>query len=155
MRSLLAGLVMLLFCGLQYGEAGELRIIEMTDGSTLTAEVLSLANGVYTVRSESLGTLTLDEKKVRSLRSPEAGRSAASGGSSGDIQALQHKMMSDSEIMGLIQSLQNDPEFRKVLEDPEVMKAVQAGDIGALTANPKFMRLLDNATVREIQTKVK
>ena len=32
--------------------------------------------------------------------------------------------MNDKEIMGMIQSLQNDPEFQKVLEDPEMMKAV-------------------------------
>jgi hypothetical protein len=64
-------------------------------------------------------------------------------------------MMNDQEIMGLIQSLQNDPEFKKVLEDPDIMKAVSAGDIPALMANPNFTKLLNNSTVQDIQKKVK
>jgi hypothetical protein len=63
--------------------------------------------------------------------------------------------MNDQEIMGMIQSLQGDPEFKKVLEDPEVMKAVNAGDVTALMANPQFLKLLNNATVQDIQKKVK
>ena len=61
--------------------------------------------------------------------------------------------MSDQEIMALIQSLRNDREFKKMLEDPEVMKAVNAGDVAALMANPQFMKLLNNSSVREIERK--
>ena len=64
-------------------------------------------------------------------------------------------MTGDKEIMALIQSLQDSPEFKQILEDPEIMKAVNDGDIAALTANPRFMKLLDNATVQEIEKKVK
>jgi hypothetical protein len=32
---------------------------------------------------------------------------------------------------------------------------VNAGDIAALTANPKFMKLLNNSQVKEIEKKVK
>jgi hypothetical protein len=63
-------------------------------------------------------------------------------------------MLRDQDIMTMIQSLQNDPEFQKILRDPEVMRAVNAGDIPALTANPEFMKLLQNSTVQEIQKKV-
>jgi hypothetical protein len=62
-------------------------------------------------------------------------------------------MMSDMEIVGLIQSLQNDSDFKKALEDPEVMKPVNEGDIPSLTSNPKFIKLLNNATVKDIQQK--
>jgi hypothetical protein len=34
------------------------------------------------------------------------------------------------------------------------MKAVNAGDIGALTANPEFMKLLQHSTVQDIKKKV-
>ena len=73
----------------------------------------------------------------------------------GKAKSLQNKMMNDQGIMGMIQSLQNDPEFRKILEDPDILKAVNAGDVPALMANPKFTRLLNNSTVQEIQKKVK
>jgi hypothetical protein len=71
-----------------------------------------------------------------------------------ETQALQQQMMNDEEILNMIQSLQNDPDFQQVLQDPEIMKAVSSGDIATLMANPKFMRILDNKTVRDIGTKL-
>jgi hypothetical protein len=137
--------------------AGELREIELKDGSSITGEVVSLNNGIYTIKSDTLGTLKVEESKVRVIRprSLSQGPGAAQNNASSDVQTLQHRMMSDQEIMGMIQSLQNDPEFKKLLEDPEVMKAVSACDVAALTANPKFMKLLGNPAVQEIQKKVK
>jgi len=69
-------------------------------------------------------------------------------------QALQQKMMNDKEIMDKIRSLENDPEFQKILEDPEVMRAVNSGDVAALMANPQFLKLMNNRTVQEITNKV-
>ncbi len=153
LRLLSVPLLFLLFVlFVQHAAAGEIRVIELTDGSMITGEVSSLNNGVYIIKSDSLGTIKLEESKIRAIRSKSSGTNAASVRETG---ALQGKMLSDKEIMGLIQSLQNDPDFKKALEDPEIMKAVNAGDVPALTANPKFMKLLDNATVKEIQNKTK
>ena len=136
--------------------AAEMREIEMSDGSVVTGEVLSLSKGIYTIKSDSLGTIKIDESKVRVIRPRSASQGAGAFQSSGsEVQSLQNKMMNDQEIMGMIQSLQNDPDFKKLLEDPDVMKAVSAGDIPALMANPKFTKLLNNSTVQDIQKKVK
>ena len=62
--------------------------------------------------------------------------------------------MSNEEIMDLIRSLQNDPDFQRALQDPAVMEAVGKGDIDTLMANPAFMKLLTNSTVGEIRKKV-
>ena len=150
MRLILLNFLLLFLLFVQNAAAGEIRVIELTDGSTITGEVSSLNNGVYVIKSDSLGTIKLEESKVRAIRSKSSGTNAASGQ---ETKALQEKMSSDKEIMGLIQSLQNDPDFKKALEDPEIMKAVNAGDVSAITANPKFMKLLENATVKEIQSK--
>ena len=137
--------------------AGELRDIELKDGSIITGQVVSLNNGIFTIKSDTLGTLKVEESKVKAIRprSPSQGPGAVQNNTRSDVQSLQHRMMCDQEIMGLIHSLQNDPEFKKLLEDPEIMNAVSAGDIAALTANPKFMKLLNNPAVQEIQKKVK
>lgn len=137
--------------------AGELREIELKDGSSITGEVVSLNNGIYTIKSGTLGTLKVEESKVRviRLRSLSQGTGAAQNNTGSGVTSLQHKLMSDEEIMGLIQSLRNDPDFKKLLEDPEVMKAVSEGDVAALITNPKFMKLLGNPTVQEIQKKIK
>jgi len=131
--------------------AGELREIQLSDGSVVSGEVLSLSGGIYTIKSDTLGTLRLEESKVRVIRP----KSSPQDNAGGDTKSLQEKMMSDQEIMGLIPSLQNDPEFKKIMEDSELMKAVAAGDIAVLMADPRFMKLLSNPTVQEIQKKVK
>jgi hypothetical protein len=139
--------------------AAEVREIELQDGTILAGEIISLSGGIYTVRSESLGTITVEESKIRSIRTRsrpgKAGESYGGTYSAEQVGSLLVKMMSNQEIMDLIHSLQNDPEFKKILADPEVMKAVNAGDIAALTANPQFMKLLNNSTVQEIERKAK
>lgn len=152
MRFLILCFFLVLALSLPIAHAGEVREIELIDGSIITGEVLSLSSGVYTIKSSSLGTIKLEETKIRSIRAKSHDGGTAS---SGEVKALQGKMMSNTEIMTLIQSLQNDPEFKKVLEDPEIMKAVKAGDVASLTSNPKFLKLLDNPTVQEIQKKAK
>ena len=152
MRLPILCILLLAAFSLSTAQAGEVREIELIDGSIITGEVQSLSSGVYTIKSNSLGTIKLEETKVRAIRTKSPG---AGDGSSGEMKALQGKMMSDTEIMHLIQSLQNDPDFKKILEDPEIMKAVNAGDVASLTANPRFLKLLDNPTVQEIQKKAK
>ncbi len=143
-------------------DAGELREIVLSDGSAMIAEVLSLQNGLYTVRSAALGTITVPEDKVRSIRALSAPGAAPGSSTSspalsaapGQVGSLQKQMLDSEEIMDLIRSLQDDPDFQKALKDPAVMEALGKGDIASLMANPAFMKLLNNATVGEIRKKV-
>jgi hypothetical protein len=138
--------------------AGEMREIELTDGSTITGEVESLKSGVYTIKSDSLGTIRIEDAKIRAIRaksSVPSGRGiSGSSGTAESVKDLQRKMTGDKEIMVLIQSLQNDPDFKKILEDPEIMKAIQDGNFTALAADSRFKKLLNNPTVKEIEKKV-
>jgi len=133
--------------------AAEIKEIELTDGSVITGEVLSLNSGVYTIKSGSLGTIKIHDAKVRAIR-PKSASSSQPSGQNGDVQSLQGKMMNDQEVMSMIQSLKDDPQFVKILEDPEIINAISAGDTAALMANPKFLQLMQNPTVRNIQKKV-
>jgi len=142
--------VLLLLAGM--AAAAETRVMELVDGSTITGELLSLSAGVYTIRSSALGTIKINESKVRAIRSK--GQSGAASDTGSQVKTLQDTMFGQADIMSMIQTLQNDPEFQKVLKDPEIMKAVQAGDLTALMSNPRFMRLLNNQAVREIQNKL-
>jgi hypothetical protein len=143
----------LLFLCFGTASAGELRHIELTDGSSLTGEVISYANGVYTVRTASLGTIAIEDGKVRSISAPDVQAPASSPPEAG-VRSLQERMESDPQIMETIRSLKDDPSFRQVLEDPEILKAMENGDMAALMASPKFMRLLDNSKVLDIKSKL-
>lgn len=150
------GIFLFTLCiGIGVAFAGDMREIEFTDGSVVTGEVLSLSGGKYTIKTGSLGTVTVEESKVRAIRQQGAAASSPPDmNANAEARSLQERMLRDQEIMTMIQSLQNNPDFQKALQDPEIMRAVNAGDVPALTANPEFMKLLQNSTVKDIQKKV-
>jgi radical SAM superfamily enzyme len=133
--------------------AGEEKEIELSDGSVITGEVVSMIGGVYTIRSGSLGSITVPDSKVRSIRQKDAALSSSSG-VGGQVRPLQERMESDPAVMERIRGLKDDPDFRMVLEDPEIMRAVETGDIAALMANPRFLQLMHNPAVRDIQNRM-
>ena len=146
--------------------ADEIMNFELTDGSIIHGRLISFSNGRYTIHSDSLGTLKISETKVKLIRrgnqAAAVERSAKPAGipsgmvvtAGPEVQGLVNEMQGNEDIMPLIRALQDDPEMRALVNDPAVMKAISAGDLGALTANPKFMKLLKNPKVQEIQKKM-
>ena len=165
-KMVLAGIF--LFAGLgalAYG--AEKRKIDLTDGSVIEAEVQSLSNGVYDVRSDTLGAMKIESSKVRKIESvgapiasPISGRSVASPASEAPDLAtkaaqIKDEMTNNPEIMKIINGLISDPNFQAASQDPEIVKAAQSGDVQALTSNKKFMSLLSDPKVGEIKGKLK
>jgi len=137
--------------------AGEQSVIELNDGSIISGEVVSFDGSTWVINSTSMGVLKIKAAKVVSIRSQTTGGQVPAGeGSTGkqvnaaDIQAMQQSIMTNEALMTMIMGLQNDPEVQAILQDPEIMRAVNAGDMNALLANPKFRRLMENAKIKEI-----
>ena len=128
------------------------RVVELNDGSTISGRIVSLHNGIYTIESNSLGRLQLDATEIRAIRTP--GHSGGErGGMAGGVElgTLQNTMVGNPTVMAQIMALQNDPQIRQVLADPEIARAVQSGDLNALSQNPKFLELLQNSRIQAIQ----
>lgn len=159
------------------GNASAARVaeIELNDGSIVRGEIVSAGNGVFKVQSETLGAVTIEESKIRNIRVDGSGRPATgernataavpggtpregtkSGGAIPDemLDSVRQRIQGDPEVMGMIGSLQDDPDFQEVLKDPAVMAAVYSGDVSALLANPKFMKILNSHAVQEIEKKL-
>ena len=140
--------------------AGELRQIELTDGSVISGEIVSFKEGVYTIKSNILGTIKINKSKIQIIRSKPHGEdkgkleNTSNTSINTQVQALQKSMMNDKEIMNMILSLQNDPAFQEILKDPAIINAVNSGDINTLMSNPKFMKLLTNPKFQEIKKKI-
>ena len=123
--------------------AGQLSEIELVDGGVILGKIISLSDGVYIVRSNSLGTVKVKESEIRLIRqkSPSSTEkevvSTPGGSVSPDIQALQKSMINDKEIMGLVSSLQKNSKMQELLKDPDIMKAISSGDITTLIFNPE------------------
>lgn len=126
-------------------------------------ELASPANEVYLssmriaelMIKASLGKI--DGAKIVSIHSKtDAGQKSVGGLSGGatvnssDIQSLQQSIMANEQIMAMIMNLQDDPEIQAILQDPEMMEAVNAGDMNALLGNPKFRQLMENSKIKAI-----
>ncbi len=149
--------VVFLLMSISFGHAGEISRIELSDGSQITGEVISFDGNTWIIKSESMGQLKIESSKVRSIRAKgTSGQNQAGSTTSGypvskdDIQAMQQSIMANQEILSMIMNLHDDPEIQTILKDPEIMNAVNSGDISVLIANPKFMRLLEKAEIKAI-----
>ncbi len=140
------------------------REIELTDGSSISGKIVSFSNGVYTLKSDSLGTIKINESKIRAIRlkscnttqdtSAEKHDNSLKRSMAAETQVLRETMMQDNDIINIIFSLQSDPDFQKVLQDPAIIEAITSGDMDTLMSNPNFIKLTGNRKVQEIKRKL-
>jgi hypothetical protein len=133
--------------------------IELKDGSRIQGEIQSVANGVYTVLSPSLGTVHIAQSNIaRIVYSGDASNAPATSGKSTahddtatrDIQQLQTRLAQDPAAMQAIMSLQSDPQIQAILNDPAIAKAIQDGDYMSLLGNAKIQALESNEHLQQL-----
>ncbi len=137
-------------------------VVHLHDGSVITGEIVGFKDGVYSIETENIGTITIEKSKIKSIQNqfsgdePEPSKKTAPGVrvDPGRIQNMQEALMADQEIMEMIQALESDPNVQALINDPEIKKAINSGDIGTLLSNPDFMDLLNNPKIKEINKKI-
>lgn len=155
------------FVALGYGAA--MSRIELTDGSTVEGEVVSVSEGKYVVKSPSLGMLKIEKSKVRGIRGVVSQVASPTPTSSQDsspqeapvgleevqqVQKLQAAMAGNPQVMDALPGLMAQPDFQALLKDPEIMKAAKSMDFNALLANQKVIKATQNPKIQEISQKV-
>ncbi|MBK1717380.1 hypothetical protein [Thiocystis violacea] len=129
-------------------QAGESRV-ELTDGSVISGELLSIDGGRYRLRSATLGEVILPESSIRALRpGAESSDPGAPDRRADEIADIQKRLVQDPGLMDGITALQNDPEIQAVLADPELTRLILAGDIERLRADPRIQRLMSHPALR-------
>ena len=153
----------MVFCFLLLGAAmptlaDDNRILELTDGSVISGQIISMKNGVYTVVSPTLGQLKVKQSEILSIRSGtasyrimQASPQTPNGAQSAETLAdIQNRIMAQPETLSLVMSLQQDPEVMAILSDPAIMQAIATRDMESLRNNPKIRQLESNETIRKI-----
>lgn len=138
--------------------AGDLRVIELVDGSQIAGEIVLFEHGVYTIQSESLGRLHIPDSDIRVIRSrrpPSAPQPAPSPqypdhAGAPALSGYEAQISGDPEVLSMVMALQNDPDVLAVLNDPSIMQAIAARDYNALQNNAKLLELGNNPTIRQI-----
>jgi len=138
---------------------GQASRIEFTDGSVINGEIVSLANGIYTINAPSVGQLTVEAarvSKIESLRPPSADSTGQSNGiSQSQINAYKDKVMSNPESMAVIKGLADNPQIQDIAKDPEILNAAKSGDIQGLMNSEKFKQLISNPEIQKAVKKLK
>jgi len=145
------------------GRADTARVIELSDGSRISGVIVDYRDGIYTIQSETLGRVQLQDAQIRSIQSatqtprqPNSldlapSSSAVAGPSvSRQLEQLQTRIMAEPEVLSLVISLQQDPDLLAILNDPLIMQAIMSGHIGTLQEHPKFRQLEHNPTIQKI-----
>lgn len=137
--------------------ADQVRAIDLVDGSVVVGEIVSADHGAYTVKTDRLGIITLKDSDIVAIRT--AAQTPGPAPSSAQVrpshhgeslQSVRQRIMGDATLLQSVNALKDDPEIQKILQDPELMKAIQAGNIEALKDNPKIQDLMNNPTVQGI-----
>lgn len=144
-------------------EASQNKRIELNDGSVIEGQIVSFSAGKYTVKSPSLGTVQVEDSKIRAIHMPGASSEMASkeiplfdtATAQNEMQKLQPAVTGNPEIMKMISGLIANPDFQALLQDPEIVNAAKTLNIQALLANEKFVKAMNNPIITQISQKVK
>jgi hypothetical protein len=135
---------------------------ELTDGSFFSGEIIAVEAGELTIDSSALGRVRIAQSHLASMTPvsaaatpeptpvpapPSATRPAAN---TEEMQALGQIMMSDPALQEQISNLSANPLMREILSDPELMQQVLAGDLEALSRDPRIQRLAEDPAVRRV-----
>jgi hypothetical protein len=146
-----------LFCN---AIAGQINEVVLIDGGTILGEIVSHHDGEYIIKSPTLGTLKIDESKIRVIRiqhGPSVEKNppdAPKQYSNQDIQSIQKSIMNNDKIMQKVLSLQTNPQMKEILNDPDILEALNSGNFSALLSNPKLLEMLNNPEIKEIQKEI-
>ena len=137
--------------------AGVVSQIKLVDGSVIQAEIISFSKGIYKLRSKSLGVLSIPEEKVQSIHSNQSedieplkkpGNEVSP--TNLKIQGLKNKLTSDPKTMEMLINLQDDPSMIGVLNDKDLMRAIQQGNLRTVIKNPKIQKLMKSKAVGDV-----
>jgi len=95
------------------------------------------------------------EALLESLKHDPAIAAKAAGANEEKLHKIQNRLKGDPEVTAIILSLMKNPEALKLLDDPEVMRAINNKDIKALSSDPRFSKLIDKGKLREILKRAK
>jgi hypothetical protein len=146
------------------GYCGQISRVELVDGSIIEGEITSFQNGVYTLKTQTQGTIKLEFLKIKKIETSNKISAPAKietpsqpnvNIDKSDINQLSQKLMSNPDTMKAVSELVADPQFQEIMKDPDIINAAKLQDINALMSNEKFMSLINNPRIQQIGNMLK
>ena len=151
-----------LLSSLGLADTSERKII-LKDGSIIKGTVTKMENGVYTVVSDRLGEMQINDQDIANIQSGNdpvlvSDTSSNSGNIQSSnlknqVQAMQGTILNDPEMMKDIMGLMDDPEIQTLFSDKDFISAVTSMDPNQIQNNPKIQSLMNNPKMRKLLEK--
>lgn len=155
-------------------QAGSYKYITLTDGSVIRGKVLSMINGRYTIMTQHLGKIQLDDTKIASInaqktsvqavprqttRTPQAYQKSNTASPQkaqmkDQVQALQGQILSDPKMMNDIGGLLNNPKLMSIISDQRVMDDLMSYDPARIEANPNIQKLMRDPEMQKLMKQI-
>ena len=159
MKRALLCLVFILFTAIAYSE--QTSKIELNDGNIITAKIISLANGIYTLDAGSLGKINIEASKIKRIDSSSSTNTDTintfakpNSEIQSQMDTYKTKMMNNPDVLKIAGELTTDPQFQEIMKDPQIVNAVSSGDMQTLMSNQKFMSVINHPKIEEIREKL-
>lgn len=161
-----------LCCGACFA-AGNSRIT-LNDGTTIYGKVVGMNDGVYIIRTETMGEIKVNSDNVVEISNDgsksnsnsrqmnildgSSRRSGQNNSSSGNNYAQQQQdantrvqsMMMNEHFLENIMQLGSSPEMQNILNDEEIMNAISSGDYDFLMNSSKMNDLMNSSGIQDI-----
>ncbi len=151
-----------LFTSISSADTSQRNII-LKDGSIVKGTVTKMENGVYTVISDRLGEMQINDQDIANIQSgndpvlvndtfSNSGNTQSSN-LKNQVQAMQGTILNDPEIMNDIMGLMDDPEIQTLLSDKAFINDVNSMDPNKIQNNDKMQSLMNNPKMRKLLEK--
>jgi len=130
---------------------GDGQIITLKDASIIYAKVIDDTGGFFVIKSPALGEVKIRTNEIHSIKStnPQSAilPTTALSSDPADVTLAEKPDADNSEV----KQLANNPDLVKaVLGDPNMMKAIQKGDIATLRGSPVVRQLLSDPQTKSL-----
>jgi hypothetical protein len=142
--------------------ANSAKTIVLKDGNKINGKVMSLQNGVYHIKTKSLGMIEIDEVQIdaiynsnssNTIQTQRIRRPRSSNINTSANLMNSASMMNSANKMNpaLIQQMMSNPNYVKIINNPDIIKAVQGGDMSAIMQSEDFKTLMNSMSADDMQ----
>lgn len=150
MKKILPLVIFCLFiCTAALGQSS--RILSLKDGSQIKGEIINVNDNIFTVKT-SFGNVQIEGHEILDILSAESSAVSSASPVFSDKEILKHKqrIINDPEMMRLLQELAQDESILQALSQPGLMNALMSGDLNQIQNDPAFKKILENPLIQRM-----
>ena len=147
------------------------QLITLKDQSVIRARVTEMSGGFYSVKSPVLGDMKIPASEVVSIQAEGTDKNSGTLQAAGESNTL-HGQPSPAPVgldsmkaavfskvqtwaatregMDAVTAFSQDPNVKAVMNDPQVMQAIQKGDFNSLMNSPSMKSIMENPRTKTL-----